>query len=177
MVKIVNALKTSPVSSSIPVSIDASGIAQALKQAQDDYMAALAQQPPVNPAEIVATAGSRMQEIYARYEKLKVLGRALNGLTTTDRIPATVQIDNVAIAFRIKDESGKFGELITADIKNVAFVGDLAGLLSTEIGLIITSLQHEVKTLADVAQKSQEQYSRALKNWEDSNQDRQIKQV
>jgi hypothetical protein len=59
----------------------------------------------------------------------------------------------------------------------VAFVGDLAGLLSTEIGLIITTLQNEVQTLADVAKKSQEQYARALKNWEENNQDRQITQV
>jgi hypothetical protein len=158
------------------VSIDTSGIAQALKQAQEEYVAALAAQAPVNPAEVVTAAGARMQEIYARYEKLKLLGRALTGLTTADRIPATVAIDNVAVTFRVK-ESGVLGDPITADIKNVAFVGDLAGLLSTEIGLIITTLQNEVQTLADVAKKSQEQYARALKNWEENNQDRQITQV
>lgn len=178
MVKVVNALKTAPAGgSSIPVSIDTSGIAHALKQAQEDYMAAMATQPPVNPAEVVAETGTRMQEIYARYEKLKLLGRALNGLTTVDRIPANLQIENVAITFRTKGEAGKLSEPVTAEIKNVAFVGDLAGLLATEIGLIITTLQNEVKTLADIAQKSQEQYSKALKSWEENNQDRQIKQV
>jgi hypothetical protein len=176
MVKVVNALKSTPVVSSIPVSIDTSGIAQALKQAQEEYMAAAASQVPVNPADVVTTSGARMQEVYARYEKLKLLGRALTGLTTADRIPANLAIDNVSITFRVK-EAGAFGEPVTADIKNVAFVGDLAGLLATEIGLIITTLQHEAQTLADVAKKSQEQYARALKNWEENNQDRQITQV
>lgn len=175
MVKVVNAVKSVPAtpSTAIPVSIDTSGVAKALQQAQADFVAA-AQQAPVNPAEAVQAAGTRMQEIYARYENLKLLGRALNGLSTSDRIPQSLAIDNVAITFRTKTAGGKFSEPVTADIKNVAFVGDLAGLLSTEIGLIIMSLQNEVQALADVTQKSQAQYDKARKSWEENNKDRQI---
>ena len=178
MVKIVDALPAPQAAPGTTIKVDTGNIAKALQQFAAQHAAAQkGQATEINPAQVVSESGERMRDIYARYEKLRLLGRALNGLSPSDNLPKTVSVDNVAITFRLADDAGVFGDPVVADIHNVAFVGDLAGLLATEIGLIIMSLQYEADTLVDVAQKSKEQYDRAHKNWEEHNKDRQIKKV
>jgi hypothetical protein len=169
--KIIDAVATAPAATqsiSVPIKMEGgAAMAQMLQQ-----MAAAQQQPTtqtVNPAEHLKAAVTRMEEIYSRYSRLLTLGKQLNGLNKTDRLPDNVAIENVAITFRLNGEAP-----ITADVKNIVCVGDLSTILSAEMGIMILELQQLNASILDVGKRAEEQYAKSRKHWEESNKDRQI---
>jgi hypothetical protein len=155
--------------------IDTSGLAKAL---QSIIGANMAQQPTmttVNPAKFVNESSTRMLDLYESYEKLRALGKQLNGRLVSDPIPETLKIEKVQIVFRTV-ENGKESESQTADIKYISSVGDISGLISTEIGAIIMFLQQESLSVLDIITKTKEQVEKARKAWEEANKDKRIQE-
>lgn len=152
----------------VPVKIDASALANMMKMTT-------AQQPAtkefINPAAYVMAAGERMQNMYERYEMLRKLGSALNGKSPVDPIPEDLQIEDVTITFRKRSDGDA---RYVAKLLNVACVGDIAQLLTTEMGVIILSLQQEAKSLAALSKSTEDTTQRAREAWENSNKDRKI---
>lgn len=169
--KIVDAVSTSPAPApmtAVPVKIDGSALASMLSK-----IAASQQQPSVeyiSPAEYVLNAGKRLQDMYARYEVLRKFGSFLNGKSLNDPIPPELVIEDVTVRFRLRDSE----EVSEAKVLNVACVGDIARLLSTEMGTIILALQQEAKALTDLSQKTETTAQKAREAWESSNKDRKI---
>lgn len=154
-------------SQSVPVKIDGSALASMMSK-----IAAAQQQPVeyISPAEYVLGAGSRMKDMYARYDVLRKLGGALHGKSFTDPIPQGLRIESVTLKFRVADDT----ETNEAVMLNVACVGDIAQLLSTEMGTIILSLQQEAKSLTELSKSTEDAAARARETWESSNKDRKI---
>jgi hypothetical protein len=161
----------------VPIKLDPSS-SSAMAQMMQQMAAANAAQAmrPVNPAEFVSNAGKRMVEAYTRYDSLLNLGRQLNGLSISDKLPASLQIEDISITFRTKD-GDKVSDPKVASVKNVVCVGDISGLISAEMGIIILTLQQEIAEIMDIAKKSEEHYSKARKNWEETNPNRVIRPV
>lgn len=166
------------------VSVDTSGLSAALKQMAEAQMAEqlkkmqeFAKTKSFNPVATIATVSERMSELYARYERLQEIGKILNGVAVSDPIPDTLAIEEIAITFRTKNDSSADGysEYKTATVKNVICAGDIYKLLSGEMGILILTLEHEMKNLHDVTGQSEAQYEKARKQWEAANPDRQIK--
>jgi hypothetical protein len=153
----------------VPVKIDGSALAGMMNK-----IAASQQQRTetdyISPAEYVQGAGNRMKAMYERYEVLRKLGGTLHGKTLSDPIPAELQIENVTITFRMAGEEGSN----EAKIFNVACVGDIAQLLSTEMGTIIMALQQEAKSLTELSKSTEDAAQKAREAWESSNKDRKI---
>lgn len=163
----------------VPLKLDAASsaaMAQMLQQMAASQSGEV-QYRNVNPADIIFGAGQRMTAIYSRFNVLQELGKHLNGLKLSDQLPDTLAIEDVSITFRAKGDNGQFGEPQTAVIKNLACVGDLSALLSTEMGIMILTLQQEITGLLDIAQKSEEHYGKMRKMWETANPDRVIKPI
>lgn len=166
------------------VSVDTSGLSSALKQMAEAQMAEQLQKlreqakgQAINPVQTIAEVSSRMSELYARYEKLQEIGKLLNGVPLSDPIPASLSIDDVTITFRTADPTSDTGysDFKTATIKNVICAGDIYKLLSGEMGVLILTLEQEMKALNGVTGQSEAQYEKARKQWEAANPDRQIK--
>ena len=117
-----------------------------------------------------------MLELYESYDKLKLLGKQLNGRLVSDPIPETLKIEKVQITFRTV-EDGKESEPVTADLKYIASVGDISGLISTELGSIIMFLQQESMSVLDIITKTKEQVEKARKAWEEANKDKKIQEL
>ena len=154
--------------------IDTSGLAKALQSIVEANM------PPqtaatVNPAKVVNESSARMLSLYESYEKLRALGRHLNGLLVTDPIPASLKIEGVHIVYRTVTD-GKESEPATAEIKYVSSVGDISDLISTELGAIILLLQQESNTVLDIITRTKEQVEKARASWEDANKDKKIQE-
>jgi len=170
--KIVDAVSTAPVAApttTVPVKIDGSALASVLSK----IAASQPQQPSVeyiSPAEYVLNAGKRLQDMYARYEVLRKLGGLLNGKPLNDPVPPELVIEDVTIRFRLRDAE----EVSEAKVLNVACVGDIARLLSTEMGTIILTLQQEAKSLTELSQKTEATAQKAREAWESGNKDRKI---
>ena len=169
--KIVDAVST-PVN--VPTAkIDTSGLAKALQTIMN------ANSPPqmttVNPAKVINEASTRMLELYESYEKLRALARQLNGTLVTDPIPETLKIDSVQITFRTV-EDGKTSEPVTANIRYISSVGEISGLISTELGAIIMFLQQESTGVLDIITRTKEQVEKARKAWEEANKDKKIQE-
>lgn len=154
--------------------IDTSGLAKALQTIMNANMPQNTV-TTVNPAKFVNESSTRMLELYESYEKLKLLGKQLNGRLVSDPIPSTLKIDNIRITFRTV-EDGKESEPTTADLKYVSSVGDISGLISTEIGSIIMFLQQESLSVLDIITKTKEQVEKARKAWEEANKDKKIQE-
>lgn len=154
-------------SQTVPVKIDGSALASMMSK-----IAAAQQQPVeyISPSEYVLSAGSRMKDMYARYDILRKLGGALHGKSFGDPIPQGLRIESVTINFRLADDT----ETNAATILNVACVGDIAQLLSTEMGTIILSLQQEAKALTELSTSTETAAAKAREAWENSNKDRKI---
>jgi hypothetical protein len=168
--KIVDAVSTTnpaTVQQKVPVKIDGTALAE--------MMSKIASAPQrsveyVSPAEYVLAAGTRMKDMYARYDMLRKLGSTLHGKSFSDPVPAEVQIESVSIKFRLANEA----ELGEAKIFNIACVGDIAQLLSTEMGTIIMALQQEAKALNELSKSTEDTAQKARESWENSNKDRKI---
>lgn len=152
---------------SVPVKIDASALADVLSKA--------AQNAPVEyiePAPFIASAGTRMGELYARYLLLNSVAAEVNGKKLSDPLPAGLKMEKVSFTFSTeKDPTTK-----TVDIYNVACIGDIAPLLSTELGALIYALEQEAKSVVDIATRTTETCTKARTDWEAANPDRKIVQ-
>lgn len=166
---------------SVPLKIDASQMQQMLqglvsKQMQGGPAGGVVQTDTaverVNPSTYIKAISEDMERLYARFDKLKKLAVELHGRQLDAPLPDTVRLKNISINFSlIKD--GKEEEH-TAEVQSVTSVGDITGLLSTEFGLIILSLTEKSKQLEDLAHKTGERCSSALKEWENNNKDKKI---
>jgi hypothetical protein len=97
----------------------------------------------------------------------------LHGKSLSDPIPDTLKIEEIVFKFKtVKD--GKESESTTAVIKNVICVGDIANLLSTELGTIILTLQQEAAAVKDTAQQTEDTCTKARESWEANNPDRRV---
>lgn len=155
-------------SQTLPVKVDGSALANMMSK----IVAAQQQQPVeyISPSEYVLGAGNRMKDMYARYEVLRKLGGALHGKSFSDPIPQELRIESVTLKFRLADDT----EPNEAVMLNVACVGDIAQLLSTEMGTIILSLQQEAKSLTELSKSTEDAAAKAREAWESSNKDRKI---
>lgn len=152
----------------VPIKMDASSLAKALQAA-----ATQPQTVRVNPSELIKDAAARMEELYARFNALRQLGAELHGKTLSDPLPETIKIEDIAITFRpVKD--GKEADPVVAHVKNVVCVGDIANLLSSELGTIILSLQQEATAVKETATSAEETCTKARQQWETNNPDRKI---
>lgn len=170
-------------SNSASVSMNTSGLATALQKMAEAQMAEQLQKmkesaaaQAINPVVTIAAASTRMTELYERYAKLQEIGKLLNGVGLADPIPDSLHIEDVTITFRTKNpgEAGEYSEFKTASVRNIICAGDIYKLLSGEMGLLILTLEQELKAVHDTAEKSEAQYEKARKQWEAANPDRQI---
>jgi hypothetical protein len=154
--------------------LDTSGLAKAL---QTIVEANMPQQSAttVNPAKVINETSARMLSLYESYEKLRVLGRQLNGRLVSDPLPESLKIESVQITFRTV-ENEKESEPITADIKYISNVGAIADLISTELGAIIMFLQQESAAVLDITTRTKEQVEKARRAWEEANKDKKIQE-
>lgn len=177
--KIIDAVSSSPVANvetqpsrptaSVPLKIDGSALAGMLNKIAESQQ----QQKTVDyisPAEYVLNAGKRMQDMYARYDILRKLGSALHGKSMNDPVPADIGIDDITIKFRVAGAT----ETSEAKIFNIACVGDIARLLSTEMGTLILAIQQEANSLTDLLKSTEATVQKAREAWENSNKDRKI---
>lgn len=152
---------------SVPLKLDASALVKALQENATQTTRV------VNPAELIKNSAARMAEMYERFNLLKQIGAELNGKALSDPLPPTLQIEDITITFRtVKD--GKTSEPAKASVKNVVCVGDIAGLLSGELGTIILSLQQEAAAIKETAKTTEETCGKARETWEASNPDRRV---
>lgn len=152
---------------SVPVKIDASALAEVINRA--------AKEAPVEyiePAPFISNAGTRMGELYARYLLLNRIAAEINGKKLSDPIPASLKLEKVTFTF----STDKATEKTTVDVFNIACVGDISPLLSTELGAIIYSIEQEAKSVVEIASKTNETCSKARTEWEAANPDRKIVQ-
>lgn len=164
---------------SVPLSLDAASSA-AMAQMMQQMAASQSgetQYRNVNPADVIHETGERMKKVYEQFDALQELGRQLHGKSTADQLPASLVLDDIKISFRTQDDAGQLSAQKVAVIKNVSCVGDIARLLSTEIGIIILTLQQEISDITTIAQKADEHYSKMRKSWEAANPDAVIKPV
>jgi hypothetical protein len=126
----------------------------------------------INPSVYMKSISEEMETLYARFDKLKKLAVELHGRQLDAPMPDHVRVKNVVINFSLLKD-GKEEEHV-AEIASVSSVGDLTNLMSTEFGHIILSLSERAKQLEDLAQKTGERCSSALKEWENNNKDKKI---
>lgn len=169
--KIVDA-ESEPVNETSAV-VDTSGLAKALQTIINANMPA--QTATINPAKVINDVSARMLELYEAYEKLRIIGKQLNGRLVTDPIPESLKIENIQITFRTVDD-GKQSEPVTANIKYISNVGEISNLISTELGAIILFLQQESGTVLDIITRTKEQVEKARKAWEEANKDKRIQE-
>jgi hypothetical protein len=172
--KIVDAVRTEPATTnvSIPVKMDTSAIAKAIQLAA----AAPPQVQRINPADVIKEAAVRIEDLYARFNTLRQMGSELHGKNMSDPLPPSLQVEEIVIKFKLNRED-KPGEPQTAVVKNVICVGDLANLLSAELGTIILQLQQETASVKETAKTAEETCAKAREQWEANNPDRKITAV
>lgn len=174
--KVVDAVKTEnvgPTGVQMPVKIDTSSINQALQkmveQATKTATAAAAQTAPtrINPSVYMRDIVTEMEKLYARFDRLKKLATEFHGLQTDTPIPEHIKIHSVTIKFSVTKNGAT--EECEADIQNVPLVGDLSNLMTTEFGVLISSLKEYSTQMADIAAKTTERCGSALQDWEKQN--------
>jgi hypothetical protein len=169
--KIVDAVRTEPATTnvSIPVKMDTSAIAKAIQMAAS----APPQTQRINPADVIKESALRIEDLYARFNILRQIGSELHGKNMSDPLPASLQVEEIVVKFKLNRED-KPGESQTAVIKNVICVGDLATLLSAELGTIIVQLQQETAAVKETAKTAEETCAKAREQWEANNPERKI---
>lgn len=162
---------------SIPVKIDATQMQNVLQAIANQSAAGQipGAEEKINPSVFIKNIAQDMESLYARFDKLKLLAAELNGLPVTNSLPPTVSLKNILINFAIT-KNGKTEEH-SAEIRHLATIGDITGLLSSEFGLIISALHDQSQQVEDLAKRTTERCGSALKEWEEKNQDRKIVRV
>lgn len=167
---VVDAIKTEapvPQMVNVPVRLDASALSKA-------FQAAAAQTAVhVNAGELIKNSAIKIEEIYKRFDALKLIANELNGKPLSDPLPKTLQIDEIAFTFRVSKD-GNVSEPTTATVKNVICVGDIASLLSGELGSLIVQLEQEAAGVKNIATLTEETSSKARAAWEKNNPDRKF---
>jgi hypothetical protein len=166
--KVVDAIKTeSPSTINVPVRLDASALAKALQSTQTQTEAR------VNAGELIKNSALKIEEMYARFESLKVLTNELNGKSFNDPVPPALKISEIVFKFQtVKD--GVDSAMSEAVVKNVICVGDIANLLSGELGSIIGQLEQEAAAVKNIATLTEETSSKAKAAWEANNPTRKF---
>jgi hypothetical protein len=174
MAKVVDAVSCSTTGAtnvSVPIKMDTSGLVKAIQMATQSQT-----QPTmtrINPADVIKAAAARMEDMYTRFNALKLLGAELHGKAMSDPMPESLKIEEITFKFKtVKD--GKESEPTTAVVKNVICVGDIANLLSTELGTIILMLQQEAAAVKETAASTEETCTKARESWESNNPDRRV---
>lgn len=165
--------KVEPIPATTSAKIDTSGLAKALQSIIEANTPQTT--TTVNPAKFVNEASKRMLDLYDAYDKLRIIGKHLNGRLLSDPLPESLRIEKLQITFRTVDD-GKESEPQTADIRYISSVGDISNLISTELGAIIMFLQQESSGVLDIITKTKEQVEKARKAWEESNKDKKIQE-
>lgn len=165
---IVDAIKTENSSSvNVPVRLDASALAKALQATQ------IPTEARVNAGELIKNSALKIEEMYARFEALKALTNELNGKSFNDPVPPTLKISEIVFKFQtVKD--GVDSAAAEAVVKNVICVGDIANLLSGELGSIIGQLEQEAAAVKNIATLTEETSSKAKASWEANNPTRKF---
>ena len=174
-IKIVDAIKHTAISDkpagnesiTVPLKIDASALKQVMQAASEQAYT------QANPAKMIQGSSAKMLELYERFDALKILGAELSNKPLSAPLPASLQIDEIAVSFRIVKD-GTASDKKTALIKTVMCVGDLANLLATEQGSLILMLEQEVTAVESTAKMTKETCTKARKSWEAKNPTRSI---
>jgi hypothetical protein len=167
---VVDAVKTEiprPQTVNVPVRLDASALTKALQSA------ATQTSTRVNAGELIKNSALKIEEIYKRFDALKLLANELNGKPLTAPLPDTIQLEEVSFRFRVAKD-GNVSEMTTATIKTVVCVGDISSLLSGELGSLIVQLEQEAAGVKNIATLTEETSSKARVAWEANNPDRKF---
>jgi len=166
--------------------VDTSGLSKMLNTILADKMAKTAtgqnQTQPVNPATLIAGTSRRLEELYSSFDQIKKIAQRITGKNVTDQLPNTLRLDRVDVHFYACDDAGNppkdsAGEILPpecATLRNIASVGDLGNLITTEMGVIIYAIQQEIAALLDVANLTKETTDKARASWDEANKDRKI---
>lgn len=181
----VNSSACSTARQNVPMKIDTSQMQKALQEMVSQQMkfgaqgavsaAGVQTDTPterINPSTYIKSISEEMEKLYSRFDKLKKLATELHGKQLDSPLPEHVKLKNIVINFSLVKD-GKTEEH-SAEIQTVSSIGDLTGLMSTEFGLIILSLTEQSKQLADLAQKTGDRCSTALREWQNNNKDKKI---
>lgn len=169
---VVDAIKTEAPSLrnvTVPVRLDASALTKAMQ-------ASAPQTAKVNAGELIKNSALKIEEIYKRFDELKLLANELNGKALTDPLPDTIQLEDITFRFRIAKD-GNVSELTTATVRNVVCISDISSLLSGELGSIIVQLEQEAAAVKRVATLTEETSNKARVAWEANNPDRKFTPV
>lgn len=176
--KIIDAVSTP---ANVPVKINTSQLNKVLQDMASKAMTAASvpgvqtDAPPVeriNPSTFMRDMSAEMENLYKRFDTLKILAAELNGMTTDEQLPPQVIFKGLTLDFAISKE----GKVTDHSVKMQALscIGDISNLISNEFGFIIASLRELSKQVADLAQKTNERCGEAFKEWETSNKNKQI---
>ena len=167
---VVDAVKTEKPSAqmvNVPVRLDASALSKVLQAAAEQTATR------VNAGELIKNSAIKIEEIYKRFDALKLIANELNGKPLSDPLPSTLQIEEIAFTFRVAKD-GNVSELTTATVKNVVCVGDISSLLSGELGSLIVQLEQEAAGVKNIATLTEETSNKARVAWEKNNPDRKF---
>ena len=167
---VVDAIKTEAPNQqtvNVPVRLDASALSKALQAAAEQTAAR------VNAGELIKNSAIKIEEIYKRFDALKLLANELNGKPLTAPLPDTIQLDEISFRFRVA-KAGNVSEMTTATVKTVVCVGDISPLLSSELGALIVQLEQESAAVKNIATLTEETSGKARAAWEANNPDRKF---
>ena len=167
---VVDAIKTEAPAQqmvNVPLRLDASALSKALQAATEQTTAR------VNAGELIKNSAIKIEEIYKRFDALKLLANELNGQPVTAPLPATIQLEEISFRFRVA-KAGNVSEPTTATVKTVVCVGDISSLLSSELGSLIVQLEQEAAGVKNIATLTEETSGKARAAWEASNPDRKF---
>lgn len=156
------------------VRVETSGIAQALQKIVGDSIAnATTTTSTINPAQFITEqAGPRLRKLYDAYEELREFARHLNGLQANAPLPQSLGFESLELVYRPDGNEQKRVKLV-----NVAFVGQISSVLSTEMGVLLFAIQKEVDALNDITTRTKEQITRAREAWAAANKDTKIEEA
>ncbi len=156
------------------VKLDTSSLSKAIQSIIEANTPAASEQR-VNPAKYIHESSEKMMALYTVYEKLRAIGKHLNGKLVSDPIPEGLIIDDVTINFRTV-EGDKPSEPTSVSLKHITTIGDISSLLSTELGSIIVMLQQETEAVIDIANRTKDLCEKSRKAWEAANKDKRIQE-
>jgi hypothetical protein len=169
-VTVVDAVKTEAPRAqtvNVPVRLDASALTKALQSVAEQTAAR------VNAGELIKNSAIKIEEIYKRFDALKLLANELNGKPLTAPMPDTIQLEEISFRFRVA-KAGNVSETTTATVKTVVCVGDISSLLSSELGSLIVQLEQEAAGVKNIATLTEETSGKARVAWAASNPDRKF---
>lgn len=158
----------------VPIKLDTSSLSKAIQSIVEANTPAAAEQR-VNPAKYLHESSEKMMALYSVYEKLRTIGKHLNGKLVSDPIPEGLIIEDVTINFRTS-EGDNVSEPTSVALKHITTIGDISNLLSTELGAIIVMLQQETEAVLDIAGKTKELCEKSRRSWEEANKDKRIQE-